>query len=145
MLGCLYRSVKADAVKGERVTTRRPQTAPNAAGALIVGPGDGERFVRDNRVVTIRIELPQLSIHEIEFDTTFEVPAHVHDHVDAMLVLEGEIELLGGVQPRRVHPGTIVAVPPGVRHGFRNPGPERARILTLHAPDGGFADLVRGT
>jgi quercetin dioxygenase-like cupin family protein len=127
------------------VTTQRPQVTADPSGALIVRPGEGERFARENRVVTIRVELPQLSIHEIEFDTTFEVPAHVHDHVDAMLVLEGELELLGGAQPRRVHPGTIVAVPPGVRHGFRNPGPERVRILTLHAPDGGFADLVRGT
>lgn len=111
----------------------------------IARPGEGERFVRENRVVTIRIELPQLSIHEIEFDTTFEVPPHAHDHVDAMLVLDGEIELLDDAQPRRVGAGTIVAAPAGVRHGFRNPGPGRARILALHAPDGGFAEVVRAT
>jgi hypothetical protein len=32
---------------------------------IISKPGDGERFVRENRVVTIRLDLPELSIHEI--------------------------------------------------------------------------------
>jgi mannose-6-phosphate isomerase-like protein (cupin superfamily) len=39
-----------------------------------------------------------------------------------MLVLNGEIELLGEMRGRRVGPGTIVAVPAGTEHGFRNPG-----------------------
>jgi quercetin dioxygenase-like cupin family protein len=115
------------------------------ADLLVCEPGGGERFVRENRVVTIRAELQQLSILEIDFDSTFEVAPHSHDHVDAMLVLDGLVELLGEGSPRRVDPGTIVAVPAGVRHGFRNPGPRRARILVFHAPDGGFADVVRGT
>ena len=42
-------------------------------GAIISRPGDGERFVRENRTVTIRLDLPELSIHEIEFDATFAV------------------------------------------------------------------------
>lgn len=112
---------------------------------IVCRPDAGERFVRHNRTVTIKADLPQLSIHELDFDTTFEVPPHVHDHVDAMAVLSGEVELLGDGPPERVGPGTVVAVPPGVRHGFRNPGPGRARVLILHAPDGGFAELVRGT
>ncbi len=112
---------------------------------LVCEAGAGERFVRENRVVTIRVELPQLSIHEIEFDSTFEVSPHTHEHVDAMLVLDGSVDLLGASAPLRVNAGTIVAVPPGVRHGFRNPGPGRARILVFHAPDGGFAEVVRST
>lgn len=62
-----------------------------------------------------------------------------------MLVLDGEIELLGEAESRRLSAGTIVAAPPGVRHGFRNPGPGRARILVMRAPDGGFAAMVRAT
>lgn len=123
-------------------TDRRPT---DDAHLLVVEGDAGERFVRDNRTVTIRLDLPEMSIHEIEFDPTFEVSPHTHDHADTMLVLEGEIELLGADQPRRIGPGTIAAAPPGVPHGFRNPGPGRARILVLHAPDGGFAALVRGT
>ena len=112
---------------------------------IICRPGEEERFVRSNRTVAIKADMPQLSIHEIEFDTTFSVSPHTHDHVDAMLVLDGEIELLGDEEGTRVSSGTIVAVPPGTRHGFRTPGPGRARLLILHAPDGGFSDLIRAT
>ena len=90
-------------------------------------PGEAERFERANRVVTIKVGLPEVSIYEIEFDPTVEVPPHTHDHVDAMLLLDGEIELLGDMTGRRVGPGTIVAAPAGSQHGFRNPGPGRAR------------------
>lgn len=115
------------------------------ATAIVRTPDDGERFERSNRVVTIKVDLPELSMHELEFDSTFEVEPHTHAHVDAMLVLEGEIELLGDLGGQRVGAGTIVAAPPGTSHGFRNPGPGRARLLILHAPDGGFSAMVRAT
>ena len=118
--------------------------APTLA-PIVRPPGEGERFARANRVVTVKADLPEISIHEIEFDSTFEVPPHTHDHVDAMLVLEGEIDLLGETGGRRVGPGTIVAVPAGTPHGFRNPSPRRARLLILHAPDDGFSAIVRAT
>ena len=111
--------------------------------AIVRPPGEGERFERANRVVTIKVDLPEISIHEIEFDPTFEVPPHTHDHVDAMLVLDGEIELLGDMHGRRAGPGTIIAAPAGTQHGFRNPGPGRARLLILHSPGGGFSAVVR--
>lgn len=112
---------------------------------IVSRPGDGERYVRENRVVTIRLELPQLSIQEIEFDSTFAVPQHTHSHADATYVLDGEVEFLHGDDVLRASAGTLIAAPAGTPHGFRNPGPGRARILALHAPDGGFARLVRDT
>lgn len=89
--------------------------APTSPARIIRRPRDGERFHRTNRTVTIKADLPQLSIHEIEFDSTFEVPPHIHDHVDAMLVLDGEIELIGGTRAQRIGPGAVVAVPRGLR------------------------------
>jgi hypothetical protein len=71
---------------------------------MISRPGDGERFDRENRAVTIRIDLPQLSIHELEFDTTFEVAQHAHEHVDTMYVLDGELEFLSGDEVVRARP-----------------------------------------
>lgn len=118
--------------------------APTVA-AIVRKPGEGERFERANRAVTIKIDLPDISIHEIEFDRTFEVPPHTHDHIDAMLVLDGEIEMLGELSGRRVGPGTIVAAPAGTPHGFRSRGPRHARLLVLHAPDSGFSAMVRAT
>ena len=113
--------------------------------AIISRPGEGERHVRSNRVVTIRVDLPQVSIHEIEFDETFAVEPHAHQHADTMYVLEGTVDFLHDEHVTRAGPGTLIAAPPGVRHGFGNPGPGRARVLVIHAPDGGFANLVRGT
>jgi quercetin dioxygenase-like cupin family protein len=107
-------------------------------------PGEGERFDRGNRTITLRVDLPELSMTEIEFDDTFEVPPHTHgDHVDAFYVLDGEVEFTVGEETVVAGAGTIVAAPPGARHGFRNVGPARARLLNLHAPDAGFCESVR--
>jgi quercetin dioxygenase-like cupin family protein len=113
--------------------------------AIISGPGEGERHVRSNRAVTIRVDLPQISIHEIEFDETFAVEPHTHQHADTMYVLQGMVEFRHDEHVTRAGPGTLITAPPGVRHGFGNLGPGRARVLVIHAPDGGFASLVRQT
>jgi quercetin dioxygenase-like cupin family protein len=115
------------------------------ADPILVPPGGGERFERDNRAITILAELPGLSALIIEFEPSFEVEPHWHDdHVDAFYVLEGEVEFTVGSEKRRAGAGTYVAAPPGSLHGFANPGSERARILNLHAPDAGFAASIRG-
>jgi quercetin dioxygenase-like cupin family protein len=112
---------------------------------IISRSGDGERFERSNRTVTIHVDLSELSIHELEFDTTFSVAQHSHDHVDALYVLEGEIEHASDDEIVRAGPGTLVVASAGTPHGFRNLGPGRARVLVFHAPDGGFAEFVRTT
>ncbi|HEY3185433.1 MAG TPA: cupin domain-containing protein [Gaiellaceae bacterium] len=115
------------------------------AEAIVTPPDGGERFERENRVVTILGDLPQLSANVIEFDSSFEVGPHRHDdHVDAFYVLEGEVEFTLDDGTVRAGPGTFVAAAPGTLHGFRTNGPGRARVLNLHAPDAGFADSIRG-
>jgi quercetin dioxygenase-like cupin family protein len=114
------------------------------ADAIVTPPGGGERFERENRVVTILGDLTQLSANLIEFDSSFEVAPHRHDdHADAFYVLEGEVEFALEDGPVRAGPGTFFAAPPGTLHGFRTNGPGRARVLNLHAPDAGFADSIR--
>jgi quercetin dioxygenase-like cupin family protein len=107
--------------------------------------GEGERFEREDRTVTILGHFPQVSALEIAFDPSFEVPPHRHDdHADSFYVLEGEVEFTLEDEVVRAGPGTWVSAPPGTLHGFRNPGSGRARVLNVHAPDAGFADSVRG-
>ena len=114
------------------------------AEGIVSGPDGGERFDRGNRVVTLKGDLPQVSLNTIEFDSTFEVPPHQHDdHVDSFYVVEGEVVVTLGERTVRAGPGSFVAVPPGVLHGFRTEGPGRAKIVNVHAPDAGFADWVR--
>jgi quercetin dioxygenase-like cupin family protein len=121
-----------------------PEDAPGGDPVVIRSDG-GERFDRGNRVVTIRFDLPHLSLVEIEFDDSFEVSPHTHDdHVDSFYVLDGEIAFTYGDETVTAGPGAFVSAPPGTRHGFRNAGTERAWMLNLHAPDAGFAASVRG-
>ena len=112
---------------------------------IVSRPGDGERFERENRTITIRVDLPGLSVFEIEFDETFTVDPHTHDdHVDTFFVLEGEVEFTVADNTVRAGPGTLLAAPPGARHGFRSAA-GTARVLNFHAPDAGFAEFIRSS
>ena len=58
-------------------------------------------------------------------------------------VLDGEVGFTVGDEEVVAEPGTFLAAPPDSRHGFRNPGAARAKVLNLHGPDAGFADSIR--
>jgi quercetin dioxygenase-like cupin family protein len=117
----------------------------DVAHAIFLGPGEGERIPGEHREFVVKAERPELEV--IEFECTPEfgpVDPHVHpEHTDSFYVLEGELEFTLGDETLRAGPGTFVAAAPGVRHGFRNPGPGRARFLNVHAPATGFVDRVR--
>ena len=57
-----------------------------------------------------------------------------------MLAGEAEFEIDGDVF--RAGPGSFVAAPPGVLHGFRNAGGVELRMLNIHAPNVGFAERL---
>jgi quercetin dioxygenase-like cupin family protein len=110
--------------------------------AVLLGPGEGERL---NERIVVKIERPEISVNEVDVGPEFEGPGpHFHkEHVDAFYVLEGELEFINGTETLRAVAGTTVAVPPGIVHGFTNPGPGRARYLNIHAPDGDFIEYLR--
>jgi mannose-6-phosphate isomerase-like protein (cupin superfamily) len=82
---------------------------------------------------------------ELCFGPDFEgVEPHTHtDQTDTFYVLEGEAEFTVGSEVFRGGPGTYVAAPIGVVHGFRNPGPGDLKMLNIHAPNTGFAERMR--
>jgi quercetin dioxygenase-like cupin family protein len=116
------------------------------SGPVVIRPDEGERLQRagvsSHRVLA---ELPEFEAIELSFEADWEgVEPHSHDdHVDSFYVLEGEVEFLVEGRTIRAGPGTYVAVPQGVTHGFRNPGPGRIRVLNIHAPDVGFIERIR--
>jgi mannose-6-phosphate isomerase-like protein (cupin superfamily) len=113
--------------------------------AIVAGPGEGERLVSGNRVALVKAALPELFFAEFELDGHFDGP-ELHDHeaeVDSFYVLEGEVEITVGDSRRMAAPGTLAAIPPGVRHTFAKPGAGRAKLLNLHTPDAGFANFLR--
>jgi mannose-6-phosphate isomerase-like protein (cupin superfamily) len=71
---------------------------------------------------------------------------HVHRHAEAFYVLEGELtfEVGAGSETVTVGPGGFVGVPPGLAHAYGTAGDRPARWLVVHAPDGGFAQFMRG-
>jgi mannose-6-phosphate isomerase-like protein (cupin superfamily) len=113
--------------------------------AIFLGPGEGESIPGPDRKLHVKAEQAEYEITEMDFGPEFgPVEPHVHsDHTDMFYVLEGEIEFTIGDETVRAVPGTFFAAPPGVRHGFRNPGPGRARVFNIHVPGTGFVERVR--
>jgi mannose-6-phosphate isomerase-like protein (cupin superfamily) len=112
---------------------------------VVNGPEGGERVSRGPRDHRILAELPELEVVELRFGPDFEgVEPHSHsDHVDSFYVLEGEAEFVMGDETVLVGPGSYVAAPIGVVHGFRNAGDGELRMLNVHAPNTGFAVRLR--
>jgi quercetin dioxygenase-like cupin family protein len=110
--------------------------------SIVLGSGEGERL---NDRIVVKAELPDISVNEVAVGPDFEGPGpHFHkEHVDAFYVLEGELEFISGTETFRAGAGTSVAVPPGIVHGFTNPGPGGARYLNIHAPDRSFIEYLR--
>jgi quercetin dioxygenase-like cupin family protein len=82
---------------------------------------------------------------ELRFGPDFAgVPVHVHeDHADMFYVLAGEAEFRLEDEVILAGPGSFVAAPPGVEHGFRVVGDAELRLLNVHAPNVGFAARLR--
>ncbi len=104
-------------------------------------PPDAERVSLGTGTFRVLAELPELEIIDMRFGPAFEgVDLHAHDdHVDSFYVLEGEAEFTVGGDVFRAPPGTYVAAPAGVVHGFRSVGYIDRRSLNVHAPNTGFA------
>jgi mannose-6-phosphate isomerase-like protein (cupin superfamily) len=71
---------------------------------------------------------------------------HVHRrHIDAFYVLEGEVSFRVGTDGESVPAGagTLVAVPPGVVHGFDNDSAAPVRYLNIHGPGMNFIEYMR--
>jgi len=115
--------------------------------AVFLGPGEGELLAGPKREIFVRYDGNDYEVLEFICEPGFgPVEPHVHDdHTDSFFILEGEVEFTIGDETVRAGPGTWVAAPRGVRHGFAIPGPDRAHFLNIHVPGTGFiAGLRRG-
>jgi mannose-6-phosphate isomerase-like protein (cupin superfamily) len=89
--------------------------------------------------------LPDLCVVEWELDRSRrDLRPHAQvRRVETFFVVEGELEATLAGTRQVAGPGTLISVPGGVRPALGHRGHERARVLSLHTPDGGFADHVR--
>lgn len=119
--------------------------------AVLLAPGEGETISdRAERNVRILCDHELVDVTWTRYEPGERGPdPHIHEqHADAWYVLEGELTF--GVGPageelRQAPAGTLVLVPAGVIHTFRNDGPVTARFLNMHAPSMGFAESLRRT
>jgi quercetin dioxygenase-like cupin family protein len=109
----------------------------------------GELILRsESRAVDILVTNEHLTITQARYSAGEQISGpHIHDeHTDASYVLEGELTFEIGREGKTltVPSSGFVAVPPGVAHAVRNDSGRPARLLTIRAPDGGFAAFMRG-
>ncbi|WP_030905902.1 cupin domain-containing protein [Streptomyces sp. NRRL F-5126] len=116
----------------------------------VVGPGDGEvvelgaariRVIEDGSATAHR-----LGIVEITLAPHAEGPAqHRHArHDEGFYVVSGTARFTVGPTAYDAPPGALAMVPPGVPHGFANPGDEPLVMINTFTPDfyvGYFRDL----
>ncbi len=158
--GSFVRALSAAKNENELARARATfdQQAPPAGGsadasAVVVvctrgadGP-DGEAITdRPGRRVTLLADTEHLTLTDFDYGPGQRgASPHVHhDHSDAFLVVEGELEITFEDGPLRAPAGTFVLIPPGVIHSFDNSSDAAARFLNIHAPSCGFGDYLRG-
>ena len=111
-----------------------------ASRAIVSTEAGGERVG-----CWLRCALPDLCVVEWHLRVPHQdLPFHQQDRrVDSFFVIEEELEAMLAGARHTVGPGTLISVPRGVPHTLSYRGYERARMLSLHTPDGGFADYLR--
>ena len=109
----------------------------------LLGPGEGEQ-IRPG--FDIKVGRPELVLTEFRYAPGEQgPPLHIHrHHSDAFYVLEGRLEVTLDGEPHILEAGGFVLIPPLLIHSFRNPGPDPARALNIHAPGCGFDGALGG-
>lgn len=124
---------------------------------FVLAPGAGKPIGHQLSLKVGEIHTPNLLAVECRFGPGFDVGAHIHAaHEEIFYVLEGELELFAfepvvrtsepgswrdwesasGARVARAPVGSVMYVPVGTPHGFRNPGSGPMRMLFMASPAG---------
>jgi quercetin dioxygenase-like cupin family protein len=119
----------------------------NVAEPLVLGPGEGRPVPSEQPTITVKTDAATSPVAVFESEPppgVLVAPPHVHhEHTESFYVLAGEIDFRVGERTVRCAAGAFVHVPPGVVHGFHNPGSGQAKLLILVYPAAGFG-IVEG-
>ena len=73
-----------------------------------------------------------LKIGVVTVSPNSRIPRHIHTNTEeAMVILEGKLDVVLGRQRATVEAGETVLAPAGTTHGFTNPYAEPAKILFI--------------
>jgi quercetin dioxygenase-like cupin family protein len=127
---------------GEEAVMRTPVRA--ATSGLVVSPGGGTRLAlaRSAPLVKFARRDGAERLAALESDLApgggFAYPHWHEDFDEVFYVLEGSIDYLTGEAWTTAPAGSIVFVPSGVVHAFRNSGSDPARHLVVVSPAEGL-------
>ena len=110
-------------------------------GITHIGPGDGRSLRVLGEVVTYKITSERTggaySLFEIVSEPGGGPPPHVqHREDETFYVLEGEYEFLDDGHTMRVGTGSLVYVPKGNLHTYKNVGMTPGKMLVSQTPGG---------
>ena len=95
-------------------------------GMRITGPTDGvlrpgnNSFIRE--IVSVADTDDRWSFGEVTAEPDDSMATHIHPgEPEAIMVLEGEVELHGARGVAQLGPGDVVFIPPDTEHGLRTP------------------------
>lgn len=101
-------------IKKQGLTTREG-SSPGLEVCILVDAGHGSHSLR---------------IGELTIAPNSRVPRHIHPNTEeAMIILEGTLDVVLGDQRMTLGPGHTVLAPAGTTHGFVNRYEEPARML----------------
>ena len=96
----------------------------SGSGVRIIGPGEGDVITFRNGVRMARKVTSEetgsrwaLGVGENPNPGFVNTP-HTHTEPEAFFVLDGNYTFFTEGEDREVGPGTVVFIPPGIRHGF---------------------------
>jgi quercetin dioxygenase-like cupin family protein len=110
---------------------------------VVRGPGEGRTLlVGGGDYVTYKVKSAETDgayfCFEVSTTPGFGPPLHSHAYRELFYVLEGSYEFTverdGELETIVGEAGTSVAIPPNVRHTFRNASDAAARLLFVHQP-----------
>ncbi len=102
---------------------------------IVLGPGEGRVFPFGPREMIVKADetTSDFALFESELEPGVP-PAAPHRHRDLLesfYILRGQYDFRLGERTERLVAGSFVMVPPGVVHGFGNPGPGSAKMLGI--------------
>ncbi|WP_264214243.1 cupin domain-containing protein [Leisingera thetidis] len=109
--------------------------------ALIRKPGDGRMTGVAGDIYTIKISGAEtggsFALLEAIVPPGGGPPPHRHSREDeTFYILDGELEIVAGGETSAAGAGTVILLPKGSVHQFKNTGTTAARMLILAAPAG---------
>ncbi len=110
-------------------------------GSTRIRPGEGRSLRVLGEVVTYKITSERTggaySLFEVVTEPGGGLPPHVqHREDEAFYVLEGEYEFLDDGRTMRVGKGSLVYVPKGTLHAYKNIDDKPGRMLVSQTPGG---------